>query len=449
MSTAFEAVKASSKADLYAFLYHLPKGGDLHNHLPGAGLPEWWYEAALAERKNGYQYRTKVRFNNCLPDGKGARSDYYLLYKNLAEDSWQALSDCHKSEYKLLGDLNETEKSAWMLSLVLDNGEGRDEFFGVLFQRLEDFFKNPYLMAEILIYNMVAFGNEGVLYLETQLNAFGYRRADGSAFSPEETVAIFKARLAKPDAKNTGVVVRLQEAVVRFLPNAIEQVKQLYRFVTAHRDLYVSLNLVGIEDNSKGYARHFLSTFRELRRQAPLPLSIHAGESNEADDHIRQTLILGASRIGHGFNLLQDEDTLLLMRNSNILFEVNLISNLLLEYVSDYRDHPFPELLRVGVPVSLSTDDRGMFLSNLTDEFFVAVVEYNLTWEEVLRLNRNAIRYSFTTASLKDELMALLNRRLTQFEKRFLASGLDRVAVNKPVSYGFICQHYGVCDYQP
>ena len=38
--------------------------------------------------------------------------------------------------------------------------------------------------------------------------------------------------------------------------------------------------------------------------------------------------------------------------------EINLISNLLLEYVSDYDAHPFPEYLRTA-SVALSTDDRG------------------------------------------------------------------------------------------
>ncbi|MEE4383652.1 MAG: hypothetical protein V2J02_16750, partial [Pseudomonadales bacterium] len=36
---------------LHRFLHALPKGGDLHNHLAGAGHPEWFLEAALAARE--------------------------------------------------------------------------------------------------------------------------------------------------------------------------------------------------------------------------------------------------------------------------------------------------------------------------------------------------------------------------------------------------------------
>jgi adenosine deaminase CECR1 len=33
-------------------------------------------------------------------------------------------------------------------------------------------------------------------------------------------------------------------------------------------------------------------------------LSIHAGEVDEPNDHVRDTLLLGADRIGHGVNLI-------------------------------------------------------------------------------------------------------------------------------------------------
>ena len=98
---------------------------------------------------------------------------------------------------------------------------------------------------------------------------------------------------------------------------------------------------------------------------------------------MRDTLLLGADRIGHGNNLITDDDTMRLMRHGPYLIEINLISNLLLNYVSDYAEHPFPEFLRTGIPVALSTDDRGMWDSTMTDEFFVAVKEFNLSWEEV------------------------------------------------------------------
>ena len=43
----FETIKkTASKAQLYAFLWDVPKGGDLHNHFGLSNMAEQWYEAA-------------------------------------------------------------------------------------------------------------------------------------------------------------------------------------------------------------------------------------------------------------------------------------------------------------------------------------------------------------------------------------------------------------------
>jgi adenosine deaminase CECR1 len=96
--------------------------------------------------------------------------------------------------------------------------------------------------------------------------------------------------------------------------------------------------------------------------------------------------------------------TPVLMPNGPYLVEINLISNLLLEYVSDYSQHPFAEYLRLGIPVALSTDDRGMWDSNVSDEFYVAVKEFNLSWEEIVKLSRNSLQFFFDDAGTKQRL---------------------------------------------
>ncbi|MEJ0099616.1 MAG: hypothetical protein WDO12_07710 [Pseudomonadota bacterium] len=80
--------------------------------------------------------------------------------------------------------------------------------------------KNPYLIAEILLKNMEAFGKEGLVYLETQQGVDGCVKADGSPMSNDEVADIFRAALASPRAKATGVTVRLQNALLRFTPVA-------------------------------------------------------------------------------------------------------------------------------------------------------------------------------------------------------------------------------------
>src|SRR5882762_7673042 len=93
----FEEFKAkATPKQLYTFLYALPKGGDLHNHLGGAARSEWLWAAALAQQDKGYTYYTKVRIQNCAGYGTDefGRNPYLLLFKNLQVSDYQNLDSC-------------------------------------------------------------------------------------------------------------------------------------------------------------------------------------------------------------------------------------------------------------------------------------------------------------------------------------------------------------------
>ena len=136
---------------------------------------------------------------------------------------------------------------------------------------------------------------------------------------------------------------------------------------------------------------------------------------------------------------------MLMMRHGPYMVEINLISNLLLNYVSEYSEHPFPEYLRTSIPVALSTDDRGMWDSTMTDEFFVAVTEFNLSWDEVKLLSRNSLQYSFAEANLKERLLRDFNNRIRKFEARMEEYGLKRLGP-MPETREFICNRYQLCN---
>jgi len=159
---------------------------------------------------------------------------------------------------------------------------------------------------------------------------------------------------------------------------------------------------------------------------------------------VRDTLLLGADRIGHGLNLISDDDTMLLMRYGHYLVEINLISNLLLEYVNDYSEHPFPEYLRTGIPVALSSDDRGMWESTMTDEFYVATTEFRLSWEEIKTLGRNSLEHAFVADESKERLLREYNERILRFERQMQRRGIEKLGP-MPETRGFICNRYGLC----
>lgn len=438
-----------SPEELYRLLYYMPKGGDLHNHLSGSSYSEWWYDLAVQQQERGYQYYTKVRIDNCVDYGGNEFGGlaYYLMFRNIMDVQYENLDDCQQGEYKKLADLTEREKSAWLESIRLDKPyESRDEFFQTHWQRLFALVKNPWIQAELMYRNMQAFADEGVTYLELQVAVRGFRNPDGSILTPAETANILRDRLRQKDALATGVTVRFQLSLLRFLPNAERNLREIYRFVHENRDFFVAVNMVGREDNDMGHPARFLDTMRELRRRfSGVNLSIHAGEVDEPNSHVRDTLLLGADRIGHGLNLITDDDTMRLMRHGPYLVEINLISNLLLRYVTNYVQHPFPEYLRTGIPVALSTDDRGMWDSTMTDEFYVAVTEFDLSWEEVVSLSRNSLQYAFVAADVKQDLLDDFARKTDKFTRDVSRNGVANLGP-MPETRRFICSRYDICN---
>jgi adenosine deaminase CECR1 len=436
---------------LYHFLYMLPKGGDLHNHLGGSNFSEWWYELATQpERNGGYRYYTRTVINLC--NGYGTNefnsAPQSLMFRTIQHSNYNTLSECEKSEYRLMNELNLEQKTAWLNSIRLNKDfEGRSEFFERHWSRLNDLGRNPIIAAEMIVKNMQAFAEEGLTYLETQISAFNRLKSDGSVYSGDEVIDLFRQRLTQYDAIDTGVTTRLQQSLLRFSPDAEENLKRNYRLADSNRDILVGLNMVGREDNDKGYPLRFLKTFRELRQSMPaVKLAIHAGEVDEPNFHVRDTLLLGADRIGHGINLIDDPQTMLLMRNNKYLVEINLVSNLLLEYVSEYSQHPFPEYLRTGIPVALSTDDRGMWDSTMTDEYFVAVKEFNLSWQELISLGENSLIFSFVDDVNKQRLLKDYAVRVKKFADEFQQKGIKILNQVKPNKRLFICQRYQLCN---
>jgi adenosine deaminase CECR1 len=317
------------------------------------------------------------------------------------------------------------------------DGEGRNEFFEAIVPRLQEMARDPWLLTDLLVENLKRYSAQGVRYLETQTGVASMQDHDGKPMETEAAVQVFRDALNRADAKATGVTVRFLATIIRFTPTAEERLEGAYAFVDTHRDLWVGVNMAGREDNDKGHPLRFLETFRKLRRTySGIQLSIHGGEVDSPGQDVRRTLSLGATRIGHGVNLITDPDTMLLMQNRKYLLEINLVSNKLLEYTPDLARHPFPEYLRFGIPVCLNTDDPGAWDSNITDEYFTGVTHFNLAWGEIVQMGRDSLQYSFVEAPVKARLLREYGEAVARFEAKYGSAGWAGRLV-KPVYSGY------------
>ncbi len=147
-----------------------------------------------------------------------------------------------------------------------------------------------------------------------------------------------------------------------------------------------------------------------LHRQSPeVKISLHAGEltlglvpPEALRFHIRQAVeVAGASRIGHGVDILQEDNPIALMaqmRKRGVMVEICLTSNEVILLVQG-KAHPLPDYLAAGVPVTLASDDEGIARIDLSHEYELAVQRYNLKYSDLKRLARNSLEYSFLRGS--------------------------------------------------
>ena len=380
--------RTATPEEMYRFLWAMPKGGDIHMHM---GLSFWaadWYDAAKDS------FYTRVRVTACREEQAP------VLYANVSKEAWDAMSACEKAEYVPMKDV---PRDTWISSLTLDRpGEGRDEFFERIVPRVATLNRDLDAFRKAFERSARRWAEEGIHYVELM----GQPRA-------LDQVAAFKEM-----ARTAPVTTRFQGIFIRFDDAAEERMAQVAGLVDANRDYWVGINMAGREDNDKGYPLRFLDSFREMRRSyAPIAISLHAGEVDSPGRQVRDTLKLGATRIGHGVNLISDPETMLLMRNGRILVESNLVSNRLLGYTPDLKQHPFIEYLRFGLPVCLNTDDQGSWDSSLTDEYFEAIRNFNLTWDEVVAIGRNSLDHAFMEAPLKKKLRADFDAAIVKFEQ--------------------------------
>jgi adenosine deaminase CECR1 len=440
----FERIKkTSSKEQLYAFLYDLPKGGDLHYHFGLSNLAESWFDAATdIRRTHGNEFYTLTHFRDC-PDNV----EPLLHFRMIQRSTYRKLSECVKSEYEPLAKLTPEARKEWISAMILDKaGEGRNEFFEAIVPRLVELVRDPYLATDLLAANLKRYGAQGLHYLEAQMGVSNYQDQEGVPIDPERVAQLFRERLSQPDVKATGMTVRFLITIIRYAPNAEENLKKAYDFVDRHRDLWVGINMAGREDNEKGYALRFLETYREMRRKySGIQLSVHGGEKDSPGREVRDTLLLGATRIGHGVNLISDPDTMLLMRNGKNLVEINLISNRLLEYTPDLSKHPFPEYMRFGIPVCLNTDDSGVWDSDIVDEYYTAVKTFNLTWGEIVQMGRDSLAYSFAQPNAKERMLRDYEAAIRKFEKTYGGADWSSVLGGvRPVSSGYARRNFQI-----
>lgn len=150
----------------------------------------------------------------------------------------------------------------------------------------------------------------------------------------------------------------------------------------------------------------------DLARSQGLRLVCHAGEVG-GPELVREAIeLLNAERIGHGIAVMRDPALVETLTSRRVVLENCPTSNICTGALAKQTekpnatlaDHPLPKFLARGLPVTLSTDDPGMFHTDLLTEYSRAA-EMGLSNEQLLRLAEESFNASFLPPIEKRRLL--------------------------------------------
>lgn len=150
-----------------------------------------------------------------------------------------------------------------------------------------------------------------------------------------------------------------------------------------------------------------------LARDAGLPLTLHAGEADEAK-RVVEAGRLGARRIGHGVRLVDaigapgGDELLDAVREMDLHLEVCPTSNVHTGAAVSIAAHPITALWQAGMSLSYHTDNRLMSCISHSSEAAALLEHTPLTEADLLRMGIEAARHSFLDPAVRAQAEAKL-----------------------------------------
>eukprot|EP01060_Flectonema_neradi_P037780 TRINITY_DN7715_c0_g1_i1.p1 TRINITY_DN7715_c0_g1~~TRINITY_DN7715_c0_g1_i1.p1 ORF type:complete len:349 (+),score=59.27 TRINITY_DN7715_c0_g1_i1:52-1098(+) len=251
------------------------------------------------------------------------------------------------------------------------------------------------------------YSSENTAYLElrTSLKKFG----DNTESDYLDTVlkAIKETNEGLPDDKKVPTTVLVSINRGRTLADAETAVK----IAIAYKDKGVS----GVDFSGncyKGEWNTFLPLLKQAR-EAGLRISIHAGEKDDPAE-LSSMIDFVPDRIGHF--VFSDEESEQRVRELKIPIEMCITSNLITSnwhpaehHISKWMSHP----------ISINTDDRGVFAVTLSSEYQLAHATFDLSIEQLLNISEQSLKHSFLG---EDEKELILKTKFNTFRDKLKAS---------------------------
>ncbi|MDR2929547.1 MAG: adenosine deaminase [Propionibacteriaceae bacterium] len=241
---------------------------------------------------------------------------------------------------------------------------------------------------------------DGVVYAEARWAPVQHIRG---GLSLEDTVRAVRDGLAEgmAQARAQGQVIvarQLLSELRGFTPTT-----DVAELAIAYRDDSVAgMDCAGPE---LGFSSAAFAASYDMARRANLLITIHAGEVDGLESINEALHDCGAHRLGHGVRLIDDIDMTgpvprlghlaAYVATLRIPLELAPTSNLQTGVAEDLAHHPFDQLYRAGIRVTVNCDNRLMSDTSLTQEFSRLAQTFGYTMGDIRRFTLNAAKSAF------------------------------------------------------
>jgi adenosine deaminase len=142
----------------------------------------------------------------------------------------------------------------------------------------------------------------------------------------------------------------------------------------------------------------------------------HAGELTGALG-VRQAIEeLGVTKIQHGVQVMEDENTLFMAVAEGASFDVCPISNVKLKAVPSMAEHPIMKLEKAGIRCTINTDDPFIFGNSLRDDYLAVSKVLGATPAQLAQFAKNGFETSQMDSAHKRMACAEIDTVLQEYE---------------------------------
>ncbi len=404
----FHLVKAEYDTSLLLnFVKRLPKGGILHLHPSATGPIDLIIEATYDS--GAYLYTG--------PDARRL-PNWSLAHGSLKPDgdTWIKVNDLRAKSSSPVEFDRELKEKITIGAEDYGRGDIWDEFEKNFSRkwRLQAYWPTYWNFMEQTCFTLA---KEGYQYAEFRTFVGERPYTDGTKKSPEQVVERWIELRNKIKESYPHFDFKLIVAASRW--SSPEQVLPYVLKVVELREKYPSMivgfDLVSEEDKARTNL-DFLELHKEIvsacnEKNIKLPLILHAGESNRLNnENLYDAVLLGSKRIGHGYALVRHPELMDMVIKNDVCIEVCPISNQVLGYINDLRNHPAVQFLARGVPFVISSDDPGLMRYTSTYDWLVALLAWDLSLADIKQLVLNSFNYSMMSTEERKEALEVWNK---------------------------------------